>query len=116
MTNLQGATKFERALVESILEKDAPEYKQHLRHISVCKRESTGVGTYVYFEYLENTPIDTTDSKTIGQSMYIEIEGLDGGAGSILYIDKGHITMLETFSHCSETWPSNISRFEIKNL
>lgn len=114
--HLQGATEFESALVEHILDKDAPEYKQHLQFISVCKRETTGVGLYVYFEYSDKFIKNNNENKTIGKTVYIDIEGLEGGAGSMLYIDEGCISMLEIFSHYSENWPSKISKFEIKNL
>ena len=52
----------------------------------------------------------------MGQSVYAEIEGLEGGAGFILYLDNGKITMLESFSHGSETWPVRILKFNIQDL
>lgn len=116
MTNLQGASEFERAAIEHILKDDAPEYKEHLRYLLVDKRENTGVGIYVNFKYIENPLLFSSEDRTLGTSVYAEIEGLESGAGFMLYIDEGRITMLESFCHGYEAWPAHISRFKIQNL
>ena len=116
MIILRGASEFERAVIEHILEKEAPEYKKHLPYLLVDRRENTGVGIYVYFKYSENYPLSSSENRTMGQSVYAEIEGLEGGAGFILYLDNGKITMLESFSHGSETWPVRILKFNIQDL
>lgn len=54
MINLQGSSEFERAVIEHIIEKEAPEYKKHLSYLFVDRRENTGVGVYVNFNYLDN--------------------------------------------------------------
>ena len=116
MTNLQGASEFERTVIGHILKKEAPEYNEHLPHLLVDRRENTGAGIYVYFKYSEKPTLFSSENRTIGQSVYAEIEGLEGGAGFMLYIDEGRITMLESFSHGSEAWPAHISKFEIQDL
>lgn len=116
MTNLQRASDFERAVIGHILEKEAPEYKKHLPYLSVDRRENTDAGIYVYFNYLDNPTLFSSENRTIGQSVYAEIEGLEGGAGFMLYIDNGRITMLESFSHGSGSWPAQILKFDIQDL
>lgn len=116
MINLQGASEFERTVIEHILKKEVPEYIEHLPYLLVDKRENTGAGIYVYFKYSDPPPLFSSENRTIGQSVYAEIEGLEGGVGFMLYIDEGRITMLESFSHGSEAWPTHISRFEIQDL
>ena len=116
MINLRGASEFERAVIEHILKKEASEYIKHLPYLLVDRRENTGAGIYVYFKYSEKPPLFSPETRTIGQSVYAEIEDLEGGAGFMLYIDEGRITMLEAFSHGSEAWPDHISRFEIQDL
>lgn len=108
--------KFEQAVIEHILKKEAPEYKKHLPYLWVDRRENTGSGFYLYFRYSEKPALFSHENRTIGQSVYADIEGLDGGAGFMLYIDKGQITMLESFSHNSENWPAHIVKYEIQDL
>ena len=116
MMNIQGASEFERTVIEHILKKEAPEYKKHLPYLLVDRREYTGVGIYVYFKYSEGPPLFSSENRTIGHSVYAEIEGFEGGTGYMLYIDEGQITMLESFGHGSDSWPAHISRFEIQDL
>ena len=116
MINIRGASEFERAVIEHILKKEAPDYIKHLPYLLVDRRENTGVGIYVYFKYSEKPPLFSSETKTIGQSIYADIEGLEGGAGFMLHIDEGRITMLETFTHSSEAWPDHISNFIIQDL
>lgn len=116
MTKLHGASEFERAVIEHIIEKEVPEYKKHLRYLSVGVRENTGAGAYVYFNYSDTPVLFSSENKTIGQSVYAEIEGLQWGAGFMLYIDNGQITMLESFCHGAESWPTNILKFDIQDL
>lgn len=115
MIILKGANVFERAIIEYILTKEAPEYKKHLPYLLMDRRENTGVGIYVYFKYSTNHPL-SSDNRTLGQSVYAEIEGLEHGAGFMLYLENGKITMLEAFAHGPETWPSQILKFYIRDL
>ncbi|MCH8134920.1 MAG: hypothetical protein IIB77_02950 [Proteobacteria bacterium] len=108
--------QFEREVIRHILKKDAPKYLSHLQYLFVDRRESTGVGIYVNFEYLERPPIFSSENITIGETVYAEIEGLEGGAAFLLYIEKGRITMLEAVAHVSDTWPADISKFEIQYI
>ena len=105
MINSHEINEFERAVIEHIIEKEAPKYKKHLPYLLVDRRENTGSGIYVYFNYSDNPPLFSSENRTIGQSVYAEIESLEGGAGFMLYIDNGQLTMLESFSHGLEPWP-----------
>lgn len=114
--NSQGITQFEREIIEHILKKECPQYLKHLPLLMVDSRENTGIGYYIYFKYLEEPFLTPSVHKTLGKSVYAEIEGLEGGAGFMLYIDEGRITMLESFCHCAENWPDHITNFSIKDL
>jgi len=113
MTDL---TKFERAAIEYIIETDAPEYQTHIPYLSIDRRESTGAGIYVYFKYSDTFTINSDDNRTIGQSIFAEVEGLKEGAGFMLYIDHGQISMLESFSNAYESWPAKIENFSLQVL
>ncbi|EGQ8092447.1 TPA: hypothetical protein RQK93_001704 [Vibrio vulnificus] len=116
MKIVEGATQLEHAALEYTFSKECPEFLEHLPCITVKSREYTGIGVYVYFEYFEKPSTKLTDSKRLGHSIYAEIEGLKGGAGFVVYIDDGAITLLECFSHSSETWPSVLANFKFHAL
>ncbi|MGE0102697.1 MAG: hypothetical protein AB7H86_07805 [Blastocatellales bacterium] len=114
--SVQEMTQFERDIIQYIINNESPEHIGHLPLLMVVKRENTGVGIYVYFEYSHEPRISDASSNTIGHQVYVDIEGLNGGAGCMLYIDEGRITMLECYSHSAESWPINIGRYDIRNL
>ena len=116
MTKIRGATEFEQAVIEHIIKKEAPKYSGHIKSLLVDRREYTGVGSFLYLKYAEKPSLSEFENKSIGQDTYADIEGLKNGAGFILYIDEGLISMLESFSHGPERWPEYIANFKIKDL
>ena len=116
MTIIKELRKFERNALEAILKVDAPEYQEHIQYLLVEKRENTGVGLYVDFSYMDNKLLFSSEKRTLGKTIFAEIEGLEHGAGFMLYIDEGKITLLEAFCHADNTWPDEIENFAIRNL
>lgn len=116
MNALTEITPFERAIIEHILALERPDLLVHLPLLGVKKRENTGVGIYVEIEYSDDTRLVDADNLSLGHSVYAEIDGLEGGAGFVLYVDNGRITMLEGFSHSSKPWPAHIEKFRIQYL
>jgi hypothetical protein len=117
MTVINEINKFERAALEAILKTYAPEYEDHVQYLLVEKRENTGVGLYVDFSYRDNKLSFFSEKRTLGQTsesaVRAEIEGLEHGAGFVLYIDEGKITMLEVFCQGDNNWPDEILNFSI---
>ncbi len=102
---LARLSPFERDAVSKILEEDAPDLVPQLSHLQVEKREHTGVGAYIYFCCAETTNALNGDDRTLGTKAFAEIKGLHHGAGLVLYVDDGLISMLEIFSHAGEEIP-----------
>lgn len=99
---------FELDAVKKILERDAPDLECQLSGLRVKCREHTGVGEYVYFTHQVTIPVANGDNRTLGKRAFVEVKGLKHGAGLILYVDNGIITMLEIFSHAGEQLPGEI--------
>ncbi len=37
--------------------------------------------------------------------MYFDLEGIEHGGGAILFVDDGHVSMLEAYLNADERWP-----------
>ena len=96
---------FEQNIISQILEKDAPDLLAQLSQLRVESREHTGVGTYVNFCYEGRINGLDGDDRTLGMHIFSDIKGIDHGAGFVLYVDTGLISMLEIFSHAGEEMP-----------
>ena len=116
MSKQKDLSMFEKNVIKFILNSDAPEYMPHMPYLMVSNRENTGVGCYIDLYYSDNDLTFYSEKKTLGQTVYAEIENLKGGAGFILYIDNGRITVLECFSHTSACWPDSVINFSIQKL
>lgn len=112
--DIKNALEFEQFVVQFILDTQAPQYLEHLRHLSVEKREDTVVGGYTYFNYSENSLDFIQENKTL-IARDANVDGVENGVGFALYIENGKITMLEYFTNGSENWPKTIRNLVISN-
>lgn len=87
--------------------------RQQLEHASIAKREFTGVGFFTEFEIADDAPIrrDLPDA-TLG-NVGAELSGLQHGAGFLLFIRGGVVTMLEGYTYADDQWPERIDEFRI---
>ena len=51
--------------------------------------------------------------KSYETDVFAEIEGMDHGAGFVLWLEDGRITTLEGFSYADE-WPEDVSAFTVR--
>lgn len=114
---MSAINELEAAVLDKILAGDEPalvllrEQRQRMR---VRGREFTGVGFYTEFEHSADTPrLAVSESIRFGDVL-AEIDGLENGAGFLLFIDNGLITMLEGYSNANEKWPESISSFKLR--
>ncbi|MGX5203188.1 hypothetical protein [Aliikangiella sp. IMCC44632] len=112
MTNNE-LTSFERKLLSYILSGMQESYLGHLDAIKVSKREHTGVGEYIDFEYFKVPSSNEIESVSLGASVYIDLPQLKHGAGCILSINEGCVESLELFSHGEEEFPKEIFDFKL---
>jgi hypothetical protein len=106
-------TNLERDVLDMLLAGDdrtLQALRKQLPSCAVQKRENTGVGFFTYFDTGDSDPVDSINLRfgdVIG-----DIEGLQEGAGFVLYVEKGRLTMLEGYSY-GEQWPESIVKYKL---
>ena len=109
-------TPLERAVVHTMLDKQGEPFdtiRQQLAHASVTKREFTGVGFFTEFAL----PADVSVSRdlpdeTIG-GVGASFPSVQHGAGFLLFIRSGVVTMLEGFTYADDQWPERTDGFQV---
>lgn len=84
------------------------------QRIHVTKRESTGVGFFTEFGHPDDAVKLATSKSIRFGDVLAELDGLDHGAGFLLFIDNGLITMLEGYANANEVWPDKPGRFVLQ--
>jgi hypothetical protein len=107
-------TPLEKAVIDALLEQSGEPFdtaRQQLAHVSITKRELTGVGFFTEFALPEDAPVrrDLPDA-TLGD-VRAEIPSLQHGAGFLLFIRGGCITMLEGYTYADDQWPERADEF-----
>ena len=109
-------SNFEKSVLLKLLDFDQ-EWFLPLRYqsvnLKVDSRNNTGYGFYLKFK--EGNP---KLSLGLNVDFYFgdvvaSIPGLELGAGFVLFIKNGFISMLEGYSY-EEMWPDNITKFELE--
>jgi hypothetical protein len=108
-------TPLEKAVIDTLLEKKGEPFdtiRRQMAHAQVTNREFTGVGFFTEFSLPKHAEIrrDLPDS-TIG-NVTAEFPGLQHGAGFLLFIRNGVVTMLEGYTY-DEPWPAHIDEFRV---
>jgi len=108
-------TTLEKAVLEKLLERRGEPFDTLRRQVScasVSKREFSGVGFFTEFALPASAQVarDVPDM-TIGD-VGAEIPTLEHGAGFVLFIRGGVVTMLEGYTY-DESWPENTDEFKL---
>jgi len=106
-------TNFEQAVMEKLLQGTHPvliEIKRQFDSCIIKDRELTGVGFYLCFTVLDSL-LDQSVNLRFGD-VAANIDGLENGAGFVLYINNGKLDMLEGYSY-DESWPDSIERYTL---
>lgn len=112
--------EFERAVLNALLSGDGSTLKvlrEQARVARLVSRESTGVGIFLNFEVPTSAPSLSERDFAFGD-VFAEIEGLRHGAGFVLFVTDGRLSMLEGYSY-AEPWPASVTNFKLshaKNL
>jgi hypothetical protein len=100
----------EKAVIERLLAEDDPTLetlRTQMQAAYVTSRKLTGVGFFTDISiYPENRPLKQLPSFVFGD-VEASIEGLQHGAGFLLYVKQGFLSMLEGYCY-SERWPETI--------
>jgi hypothetical protein len=88
--------------------------RAQLAHLTVKSRELTGVGFFTEFEIAsEAVPVPLGRGISPLRGVAAKIEGLENGAGFLLFVEDGLLSMLEGFSY-DDRWPSEIRSFSVE--
>jgi len=107
-------TLLERSVIEQLLCGDDPMLKalrEQFHESKASMRELTGAGFFTKIHVPANMQAVPQRSFKLGD-VEAEIDGLEHGAGFLLYIEKGQLHMLEGYSY-DEAWPSVIRSFKV---
>ena len=97
----------ERQLLSALLSGDDPvllALRDQLSKSEIESRELSGVGFFLNFSVPESVPRIGSGGIVIGD-VYFDLAGIEYGGGAILFVDDGHISMLEAYLNGDEQWP-----------
>ena len=87
---------------------------RHL-HATVAKREFSGVGFFTEFALPADAPVRRDLADDAISDVGAEFPSLQHGAGFVLFIRSGVVTMLEGFTY-DEPWPESTDGFRLIRL
>lgn len=104
---MSDLTELEGAVLDALL--DGPGealagLRQQAQAAQVTKRERTGVGFFTTLDVGPAPAIGETSPFRLGD-VVVDLEGLDDGAGFVLFIRDGRLSMLEAYTFGNEPWP-----------
>jgi hypothetical protein len=108
-------TLLEKSVLERMLDKAGEQFETLRRQLSlavVSKREFSGVGFFTELALSNDAPVkrDIADM-TVGD-VGAELPGLEHGAGFVLFVRNGAISMLEGYTY-DEKWPESTDGFKL---
>src|SRR5690349_12782706 len=108
-------TPLEKAVLEMMLEKRGEPFdavRQQLAHAAVSKREFNGAGFYTNFVVPPDAAVRRDLPSMEISDVGAEFPHMEHGAGFVLFIRDGVVTMLEGFTY-DEPWPEKTDEFKI---
>jgi len=108
--------QFERDIMKKILSENpnvSDRIEKQYESSKVISREFTGVGFFTKFEIFDTSlRLPHSPNLVLGDA-HANIQGLEYGAGFILFVTNGLISTLEGYSY-GEIWPENIEQYTIE--
>jgi hypothetical protein len=113
----------ERAVIEALVSRDEPGYDELRQQLVSCRvrsRRMTGVGFYTTLEVDPSAPpASASVGNPLGQGrgfpddVSADLEGLQHGAGFVLWLADRRLEMLEGFTY-DEPWPNAVGAFTVR--
>jgi hypothetical protein len=106
--------ELERAVLTKLLAGEHPLLEQLRNQIPKCRvsrRELTGAGFYADLDVGDSPAADDVNLRF--GDVIAEIEGMAHGAGFVLYIEHGRLSMLEGYGY-DDPWPNTITRYTLQ--
>jgi hypothetical protein len=114
---MRNLTNLESAVLRKLLSGNHPVLALLCDQFDVCrakKREITGVGFFTDLDVSAYTGVRLELDLKFGD-VVAEIDGLEHGAGFVLYVQQGLLTLLEGYTY-DEPWPDRIAGFKLRHL
>jgi hypothetical protein len=111
----QGWTKLEQAVLDKLLAGSHPvltTLRAQVASARVVSREQTGVGFFCTIEISTDVPVLAASRDFELGDVDGCIEGLEHGAGFLLFVRGGFIRMLEGYTY-GEPWPAEVTSFSL---
>jgi hypothetical protein len=108
--SMSALNEIEGAVLDMLLAGEIPALqvlRAQCERLFVTKREFSGVGFFTEFGHPPDVVRLQTSKRVRLGDVLADLEGLDQGAGFVLFIDDGLITMLEGYSTANEPWPES---------
>jgi hypothetical protein len=109
-------TPLERAVIEMFLAGELPALRtlsEQFKASRPLKREFTGVGFFTYFDVPASAPRVIYPDRVSISDVDASIDGLQNGAGFVLFVREGTLQMLEGFTY-DQPWPREIDKFSLQ--
>jgi hypothetical protein len=110
--------KLEQQVLQMLLEGDDPALAILRIQFGLAKRkprEMSGVGFFTYLDVPEDAPRLTNNASLRFGDVSAEIDGLEHGAGFVLFVDDGVLTTLEAYTY-DEPWPPLVTGYELSYM
>jgi hypothetical protein len=110
---MSALNEIEGAVLDMLLAGEIPTLhvlRAQRERLFVTKREFSGVGFFTEFGHPPDVVRLQTPKRVRFGDVLADLEGLEHGAGFVLFIDDGLITMLEGYSTANEPWPESLAR------
>lgn len=113
-----GFSDLERDVLEMLLAGNYPRLEQLRRQLNACRvrsREMTGVGFWTSLALPQGIEEVGSGLRTRLSDVVATIEGLEHGAGFVLFIENGLLDNLEGFTY-DEPWPDQIGGYSLRYM
>jgi len=107
--------EWERKVIEKLLEGDDERLsvlRSQLAGAGAASRENTGAGLYVILSTKLDARILRQKQPIRIDDVEADVPGLTHGAGFVLYIEKGRLTLLECYAY-DEDWPDQVKQINL---
>jgi hypothetical protein len=110
-----GLNDFEQTVLDKLLAGDHDvlvALRAQAAMARLASREYTGAGFHCSFEVPADAPRVSAMSDFELGDVDASIDGLEHGAGFLLFVRNGRMTMLEGYSY-EEPWPADLRNFKL---
>ena len=110
-------TPLEHDVIATLVRPAHPLMNAFREQLAVCRiksRELTGVGFFTHIVVPQRLAVAAV-GKLILSDVAAELDGVQHGAGFVLFIEDGMLDVLEGFTY-DEPWPDRVEGFAVRSL